>query len=530
MDVESGVRRARDGDLEAFAEVTRQFQHMAFGYAFALVRDIRRAEDVVQEAFVAAWFALPTLVDPAAFPGWFRGIVRHQAHRVLRQKSLEGLPLSAAETLAADETAPDRRLELQQRMAGVLAAISQLAAPLRQVVTLCYVHECSQRDIATFLGIPVTTVNNRLHAARQQLKRRTITMVKDTLGANHLPDDFAARIGHIVRARESLIEARFAPDSLPDVLTELTVSDERRQRAVTVQVIQRLAGGVVRCVALSPADGLLPGASVLSSGRRTERLASRDVLDRTVHVLAPGPGAVRPLEVLETGIKVIDVTCPLVRGGTVAIAGEYAAGTCVLVEELVRRLASRPEGVSLFTFVPPSPGPSFKEMWRREGYSEGTLGAVQTFWFLGEEAWTAERLSVLPGVDVVIRLSHGLAQQHIYPPIDPVLSRSRALDAGAMDERHLGIAPRVVRALALLREGVAGDAVAMARARKLQRFFGQPFFVAEPYTKRPGVSVSMASAIRACEEILDGAHDDLPEESFSFTGGIEEIRAQATRP
>ena len=86
MDVERLIQRAQEGDLEAFAEVTRRFQHMAFGYAVALLRDLQQAEDVVQEAFVAAWFGLRGLADPAAFPGWLRGIVRHQAYRVLRQR------------------------------------------------------------------------------------------------------------------------------------------------------------------------------------------------------------------------------------------------------------------------------------------------------------------------------------------------------------------------------------------------------------------------------------------------------------
>jgi RNA polymerase sigma-70 factor (ECF subfamily) len=82
MDVERVVRQAKGGSLDAFEQVTRRFQHMAFGYALSLVRDFQQAEDVVQEAFVAAWFALPTLADPAAFPAWLRAIVRHQAHRV----------------------------------------------------------------------------------------------------------------------------------------------------------------------------------------------------------------------------------------------------------------------------------------------------------------------------------------------------------------------------------------------------------------------------------------------------------------
>src|SRR5688572_2538760 len=224
MDVESSVRKAAGGDLDAFGAITRAFQHMAFGYALGFVRDFRDAEDVVQEAFVAAWFALPTLAEPAAFAGWLRAIVRHRAHRLLRQKQLEVAPLASAEAVAADIVPADDRVEQHEQVGSVFAAIADLPPRLREVVVLYYVHDCSQQDIATFLGLTVSTVNNRLHAGRTQLKKRMVTIMKDTLRAHQLPDDFAARIGWILRARENVVEARF-PASLPDVLTELAVSD-----------------------------------------------------------------------------------------------------------------------------------------------------------------------------------------------------------------------------------------------------------------------------------------------------------------
>jgi RNA polymerase sigma factor (sigma-70 family) len=533
MDVERLIRRAQQGDLDAFAEVTRRFQHMAFGYALALLRDLQQAEDVVQEAFVAAWFGLLGLTDPAAFPGWFRGIVRHQAHRVLRQRQRAALPLTAAETVPADGVGPDGRIEEREQVAAVLNAITRLPSPLREVVTLFYVHDCTQQDIATFLSLPVTTVNNRLHAARQQLKRRTLTMVKDTLEAHRLPDDFAARIGRIVRTREGVVEVLFDPTNLPDPLTELTVSDTPRRRAVTVQVVQLLEDGVVRCVPLSPIDGLTAGMTVLSEGRRIAAPAGREVLDGAVRLLAgPVREPDRPPELLETGIKVIDVMCPLVRGGTVAVAGEFRAGTCVLVEELCRRLGREPGGVSLFAFMPPHPGPEreFQQMWAKEGFTGGTAGTVQTFYFLGQEEWTAERLAGLPSVDVVIRLSRELAQIGIYPTIDPLASRSRLLDASLVGPEHVKIAARireVLHAAVAEPRGAPETEVLRQRARKIQRFFAQPFFVAEAYTRQPGIVVSRAEALRTCREILDGVHDRLPEQAFYFTGGIDAIRAKA---
>lgn len=527
MDIETSVRKAAGGDLEAFAAITRAFQHMAFGYALGLVRDFRDAEDVVQEAFVAAWFALPTLVEPAAFAGWLRAIVRHRAHRLLRRKQLEVAPLATAETLPADTMPADDRLEHTEQVGAVFGAIADLRPALREVVILYYVHDCSQQDIATFLGLTVSTVNNRLHAARTQLKKRMVTIMKDTLRAHRLPDDFAARIGFILRARENVVEARF-PASLPDVLTELAVSDEPHQRAVTLQVIQRLGDGVVRCVATSPGESLSPGMTVLSAGREVEQPVSLEAFDRIVKLLAPPSIASGTL--LPTGIKVIDVMCPLVAGGTLAIAGEWKAGTAVVMEELVRRLSGGTERISMFTFMPSGRGMTHAEMREKEGYSDGTVGAVQTFLFRGEDGpWTSDRLATLTGVDAVIRLSTALGQLGIYPTVDPLTSRSRMLQSSALGHEHVQIADRVRHALALLASGAEADPLTIARARKLQRFFAQPFFCAEPYTGRPGVTVSVGDALQGCREILDGDHDDVPEHAFYFTGGMVEVRSRSPR-
>ena len=538
MDLEALTRQARHGDLEAFAQLTRRFQHMAFGYALSFVRDLQHAEDIVQESFVAAWFSLPTLEDPAAFPGWLRGIVRHQAHRQLRRTPPVSRPLMEADGMLSGEMSPERRMERRQQYGAVLAAIGALPRPLREVVTLFYVHDCSQQDIATFLGVPVTTVNNRLHAARAQLRRRNLTMVKDTLESHPLPDDFAARIGRIVRARERVIEARFDPRALPGVLTELTVSDGAGHRAIPVQVIQRLPDGVVRAVATAPTEGFAPGMSVLSEGRHVQTPLNRVGFERIVQLLADPPSdGNRGTRLLETGIKVVDVMCPLVAGGTVAVAGEFRAGTLVVVEELARRLGAGNDRLSIFSLVPGPMTTSFEEVWEKEGYSGGTVGPLQTFYFLREEGpWTSEEISAVRGVDSVIRLSTALAQLGIYPTVDPLSSRSRLLDARLVEREHLETATRAREALALLDlppdQPLSDDAERMrARARKLQRFFAQPFFVAEPYTKRPGLHVSRAEALRGCRAILDGEVDAVPEQAFYFTGTLDDVlKAAAALP
>jgi RNA polymerase sigma factor (sigma-70 family) len=537
MDLEPLVRRASSGDVKAFVELTLRFQHFAFGSALALVHDFQKAEDVVQDAFVAAWSALPSLADPAAFPGWLRGIVRHQAFRVLRKKHLEAVPLAEADEVPSEDTAADHQVDQRRQAAAALAVMAELPTSLREPATLFFVHECSHQDIAAFLGLSVATVNNRLHAARLQLKQRMLTMVKDKLGSHGLPDDFAHRIGRLVEARGSVVEALFDPSSLPDILTELAVSDEGQRRAVSVQVVQRPGGGIVRAVAASPIDAVPRGATVLSSGRLADTPVSRIAFDRVVPLLAGGAAATAGSgKLLETGVKVIDVMCPLVAGGSVAIAGELRTGIVVVMEELVRRLSGGSDHVTLFTLMPQwpdsPPGWSIAEELKKEGYSEGTVGAVQTFFFRTEDGpWTQDRLAALASVDAVIHLSRERILAKIYPAVDVLTSRSRLLETKAVSDYHAAIAERARRALAALwaadgQPESGADPLMLERARKLQNYFGQPFFVAEPYTKRPGTTVSLAEALCTCHEILDGQHDGLPTDAFYFAGGIAEIRAR----
>jgi RNA polymerase sigma factor (sigma-70 family) len=539
MDHESLVRRAADRDVRAFVELTRRFQHFAFGSALALVHDFQQAEDVVQDAFLAAWSALPTLEDPAAFPGWLRTIVRHQAFRLLRRKHLEALPLAAADDVPSDEPAADHRLEQRQQAAAALAAIAQLPDALREAATLFFVHQCSHQDIATFLNMSVTTVNNRLHAARSQLKRRMLAMVTDTLHAHALPDDFAKRIGRLIETRGHVVEALFDPASLPDLLGELAVSDEAQRRAVTVQVVQRPGGGIVRGVALSAVNSVPRGATVLSSGRPSATPVDLDDIGGIVAQLSGPERTSGTGKVLETGIKVIDVMCPLVAGGTVAIAGELRTGTLVVTEELVRRLSGGTDPASLFVLapLPPDypPGASLADDLKREGYSEGTVGAVQTFFLRCDtEPWSKDRLSALAPLDTVVHVSRARVSAKIYPGVDVLTSRSRLLETKAVGNDHAAIAEAVRQALSMFwapdGRSEAADKLMLERARKLQYFFAQPFFVAEPYTKRPGTTVSLAESLRICRGILDGQYDDLPTDAFYFGGDLAEIQANIGRP
>ena len=371
MDHEQLVRRAGSGDVAAFVELTRRFQQFAFGSALTLVRDFQHAEDVVQESFVAAWSALPTLDEPAAFPGWLRGIVRHHAFRQLRRKRLASVPLAEAESVADEEPLPDYIVEQRRQANAALAAIARLPDKLREPATLAFIHDCSHQDVATFLGLSLTTVNNRLHAARSHLKKR-LAMVTDSLHASALPDEFANRIGRLIDTRGDVVDALFDPAALPDLMTELTVSDEARKGSITVRVMQRPGGGIVRGLAVSTPPELPRGATVLSSRRRSLEPVGDMQFDRLVPLLAAATSCGKKSdEIVETGIKVIDVMCPIRAGGSVAIASENGAGGTVVMEEVVRRIARSPNPVTMFMLIsppselwPPSLEPSLRTMMR----------------------------------------------------------------------------------------------------------------------------------------------------------------------
>ena len=229
-------------------------------------------------------------------------------------------------------------------------------------------------------------------------------MITENLHGQVLPDDFANRIGRLIEARGNVVNALFDPEATPDILTELSISDEVNRRAVNFHVVQRPAPGIVRGVAKSPAGGLPRGSTVLSSGRHTRTPFDPAEFAEFVRTLdAEGPVGQR-LRLLETGLKVIDVMCPLVAGGTLAIAGDLGGGSTVVMEELVRRLSAGSDRLTILLMMPQptaemwpqalEPGFSHVEALKKDGYSEGTVGVVQTFFprrRRGMDAGTTER-------------------------------------------------------------------------------------------------------------------------------------------
>ncbi len=182
------VGRARAGDVDAYGRIVRRFQDMAYGYAHSLLGDFHLAEDAAQEAFVQAYRDLAALNEPAAFPGWLRRIVFKYCDRLRRRRRTGTVPLDQAAQAMSPERGPSQTAEQREMADKVLEAISALPDDQRTATTLFYINGYSQRDIAEFLEVPVTTVKSRLADSRKRLKQRMLTMVEQTLH-NNAPDE-----------------------------------------------------------------------------------------------------------------------------------------------------------------------------------------------------------------------------------------------------------------------------------------------------------------------------------------------------
>ena len=186
------VEQAKAGDMTAFERLVKRFQNMACGYAYAQLGDFHLAEDVAQEAFVDAYRLLDDLRIPAAFAGWFRRILYKRCDRFTRRRRVVSVPPEALEGVAAQAEDPAQRAERRNTYRKVQQAMGGLSPAQRTALTLFYLQGHSQREIAAFLEVPLTTVKKRLHDAREQLKERMIAMVSETL-KDHMPDERFSR-------------------------------------------------------------------------------------------------------------------------------------------------------------------------------------------------------------------------------------------------------------------------------------------------------------------------------------------------
>jgi RNA polymerase sigma factor (sigma-70 family) len=519
MASEERIDRAMQGDVAAFTDLVGRYQGMAFGYALALLRDFHLAQDATQEAFVAAYFGLGTLDDPGKFPSWLRGIVRHQCARFLRRRQVATVALDTARTAATPELPPDRQVEERDGVAAILAAIDALPEALRAVTILFYLEERSQREIAAFLALPVTTVNNRLHAARKRLKEGRLAMTRDAFAQHGLPADFAARVGQIVRARGPLIEARFAPDAPPPVFSALIIADPARGVDRTASVIQHLPDGLTRAIILaapgSPAADLAAGTTITDTAQPVERPTDAETVRAAIALLGMTTGTA---ELLETGIKVIDLLCPFPQRGTIGLFGDMGVGKAVLIGELQQNLSAPDLRLAIVTFIQ-----SGDEVTFFQPYSTPSTDTLQALYIAADQPAALASPDLTAALDAIVYLTRDLAVLGLFPAVDHLASTSRLLTPAIVGAEHYRVAQEVRALLQQYPESASSEGDQLAtRARRLRRFLSQAMFIAEPYTHVPGEFVRREDTVRGCAAILRGDYDHLPEAAFVRIGRVEQ--------
>jgi RNA polymerase sigma factor (sigma-70 family) len=533
MDLEGLIERSKNGDWQAFAELVRLHQSLAFACAFAVLGDFHLAEDATQEAFATAYGRLHTLRSAEAFPWWLRGIVRHQCSRFVRRARVAVVPLEEAAELHAHDASLDQQVIAQTTTAAVVAAINALPLPEREVLALFYAKDSSRQQIADFLAVPLTTVNNRLHSARKHLKRSLLPMAKDTFETHALPPDFAANVGKLLNVRGPVVEMQFDPAQRPPLLSVVRFNGGDGTPA-SATVAQYLDDGRVRGVASALPHIVTPGATVEQTGAWPDDALGSATLKDVFATLAAAPP--RP-EVIETGIKCIDLFAPLQKGGRVAVLGAAGVGKMVVIEELIHNVRARDAALRLWAFVKPG-----AEMHLVQGtIEEATQLRLSLEPLIALAADQSELGSLTDVFDAVIVMSLSRAFDHLWPAVDVLRSRSRLLDPALVGADHVRVAEGVrdlLRRYGMLstriREGAVYELTAeevqvIKRGRRIERFLTQRFVVAEEWTKHPGAYVSIGDTVASFDAILQGAGDDLPEDAFLYAGTFEDVRQRVAQ-
>ena len=452
--------------------------------------------------------------------------------------------------------------------------------------------------------------------------------------------------GEIVQVIGAGVDVKFPTDSVPKIFDAL----ELEASNVTLEVQQQLGDGIVRSIALGSTDGLKRGINVNNTGEGIKVPVGENTLGRIMNVLGDPIDEKGPIgeeermvihreapkfvelsattELLETGIKVIDLICPFAKGGKVGLFGGAGVGKTVNMMELIRNIAIEHSGYSVFTGVgertregndfyhemresdvldkvslvygqmnePPGnrlrvalTGLTMAEKFRDEGRDvllfvdniyrytlagvevsallgrmpsavgyqptlaeemgrlqeritstkDGSITSIQAVYVPADDLTDPSPATTFAHLDATVVLSRQIAELGIYPAVDPLDSTSRQLDPLVVGQEHYDTARAVQNTLQRYKElrdiiAILGmdelsetDKLSVSRARKIQRFLSQPFFVAEVFTGSPGKYVSLKDTIRGFQAIVDGEHDDLPEQAFYMVGSIEEAVAKA---
>ncbi|MGD0622983.1 MAG: F0F1 ATP synthase subunit beta [Thermacetogeniaceae bacterium] len=466
--------------------------------------------------------------------------------------------------------------------------------------------------------------------------------------------------GHVVQVIGPVVDIEFALGTLPDLFNAIRITSEDQDEEIkatltqkidlTLEALQHLGNNTVRCVAMSSTDGLRRELRASDTGAPIQVPVGRSTLGRLLNVLGqpidelgpvetdkyypihrPAPSILEQRtsrEILETGIKVIDLLAPFTKGGKIGLFGGAGVGKTVIIQEMIRNIAYEHGGFSVFCGVgertregndlwlemkesgviektalvfgqmnePPGArlrvglaGLAVAEFFRDEegqdvlvfidnifrftqagsevsallgrmpsavGYQptlatdmgllqeritstrKGSITSVQAIYVPADDLTDPAPATTFAHLDGTVVLSRALTEIGIYPAVDPLDSTSRILDPLVLGNEHYDVARDVQRVLQRYKDlqdiiAILGmdelaeeDKLIVARARKIQRFLSQPFFVAEAFTGRAGVYVPIKETIRGFKEILDGRHDDIPEQCFLMASTIDEVVAR----
>lgn len=455
--------------------------------------------------------------------------------------------------------------------------------------------------------------------------------------------------GKILQIIGAVVDISFGEKLVPDLYNALETETEfTSSKKLILEVAAHLGRGKVRAIALGPTDGLKRGQEVSDTGKPIKVPVGKETLGRIFNVVGepvdekPAPQNIKrypihrlspPLiaqevktQILETGLKVVDLIAPFVKGGKVAVFGGAGVGKTVLIQELIRNVATVHGGVSVFTGVgersregndlwremkdsgvisktalvfgqmnePPGSrlrvaltGLTMAEYFRDEegqdvllfidnifrfaqagsevsallgripsavGYQptlasemsalqeritstkKGSITSVQAVYVPADDYTDPAPVATFAHLDANVSLDRGISEQGLYPAVDPLSSNSRILAPEIVGEEHYRVARGVQKVLQRYKDlqdiiAILGmeelsdeDKQTVSRARKIQRFFSQPMFVAEAFTARSGKYVPLSETIRGFKEILEGKHDDKPEQAFYMVGGIAEVK------
>ena len=474
-----------------------------------------------------------------------------------------------------------------------------------------------------------------------------------------------AATGVVTQVIGSTFDAQFPEDQLPDIYNAVFVEGDSRSGSINLvgEIQQHLGGGRVRAVALGSTDGVVRGMSCRDNGQPVDVPVGEGVLGRVFNLLgepvdkrgpvdtgkrlpihrpAPDISNLNPkTEILETGIKVIDLLCPFVRGGKIGLFGGAGVGKTVIIQEMIARVAREFGGYSVFAGVgertregndlwlemqeaeytdadgntanvldkvamvfgqmnePPGArlrvalsaltmAEEFRDASGKEtlifvdnvfrftqagsevsallgrmpsavGYQptlstemgemqeritsteRGAITSVQAVYVPADDLTDPAPATTFAHLDAFVVLSRSIAEKGIYPAVDPLESTSRILDPSVLGERHYAVARSVqsilqrykalqdIIAILGVDELSEDDKQIVGRARKIERFLSQPFFVAEQFTGFPGIYTSLEDTIDSFERLCAGEADDLPEGAFMYVGTLDDAKAKAAK-